>query len=81
MRVRFNGLYQTVKTGCAPCGHKVKSGKRFMAQRSFILPSGMDRTFRLGQEYEVSEADGNFLLSYSQVDKDGLRQDAFTRVD
>ena len=81
MKIRFNGMYQNVKTGCAPCGHKVKSGRTFLVSKSFILPSGITRYFHIGEEYEVGEMDGNFLLTYSQVDKDGVRQDAFTRVD
>ena len=80
MKVRFNGLYQNVKTGCAPCGHRVQGKRTFLVSKSFILPSGQTKSFHIGEEYEVSDLDGNFLLSYSQVDKDGIRQDAFTRV-
>lgn len=80
MKVRFNGLYQSRKKGCAPCGHKVVGERVFLTSRGFILPSGITRSFHIGEEYDVSELDGNFLLSYSQVDKDGIRQDAFTRI-
>lgn len=80
MKIRFNGLFKTVKKGCVPCGHKVASGRVFLSSWSPILPSGVIRTFHVGEEYEVSESDGSFLLSYSQVDKDGIRQDAFTKV-
>lgn len=80
MLVRFNGMYQNVKKGCVPCGHKVVGNRTFVMSRSFILPSGITKSFHIGEEYEVSDLDGNFLLSYSQVDKDGLRQDSFTRV-
>lgn len=81
MKVRFNGMYQNRKKGCVPCGHKVVGERVFLTSRSFILPSGITRSFHIGEEYSVSDLDGNFLLSYSQVDKDGLRQDSFTRVD
>lgn len=81
MRVRFNGMYSTAKTGCVPCGHRVQSKRTFLTSRSFILPSGNTKSFHIGEEYEVSELDGNFLLSYSQIDKDGVRQDSFTKVD
>lgn len=81
MKVKFNGMYQSIKKGCAPCGHRVKTDRTFVMQKSFILPSGMTKHFHVGEIYEVSEVDGNFLLSYSQVDKNGLRQDSFTRVD
>lgn len=80
MLVRFNGMYQNVKSGCVPCGHKVVGKRTFMISRTFILPSGITKSFHIGEEYEVSDLDGNFLLSYSQVDKDGLRQDSFTRI-
>lgn len=81
MKIRFNGMFRTIKKGCAPCGHKVVSGKAFLSTWSPILPSGVMRTFHVNEVYEVSEADGNFLLSYSQVDKDGVRQDTFTKVE
>lgn len=81
MKIRFNGMFQITKKGCIPCGHRVTSGKTFLTSKSFILPSGMTQYFHIGEEYEVSDVDGNFLLSYSQTDKDGIRQDAFTRID
>lgn len=81
MKVRFNGMYQNVKKGCVPCGHRVIGKRTFIISRTFILPSGIEKSFHIGQEYEVSEVDGNFLLSYSQIDSDGLRQSSFTRVD
>lgn len=81
MKVRFNGMFSTVKTGCVPCGHRVSSGKVFRLTKTMILPTGITRVFHAGEEYEVSDLDGNFLLSYSQIDKDGVRQDAFTRID
>lgn len=80
MKIRFNGMITKVTHGCAPCGHKVKGSSVFVTRKNFILPSGADRTFRIGEEYEVNDLDGNFLLSYSQVDKDGVRQDSFTRI-
>lgn len=81
MKIRFNGMFQNVKTGCVPCGHRVTSGRTFLTAKSFILPSGATKYFHIGEEYEVGDVDGNFLLSYSQTDKDGVRQDAFTRID
>lgn len=81
MKVRFNGMFKSIKSGCAPCGHKVRSSRAFMTSRTFILPSGITRSFHIGDVYEVSELDGNFLLTYSQTDKDGVRQESFTRVE
>ena len=82
MRIRFNGMITTVRKGggCA-CHGGSTTGRAFVTHKTFILPSNQTRTFRIGEEYDVSDADGNFLLSYSQIDKDGLRQDAFTRLD
>lgn len=81
MKIRFNGMFRNVKKGCVPCGHKVVSGRAFLSTWSPILPSGVIRTFHVNEVYEVSETDGNFLLSYSQIDKDGVKQDAFTKVE
>lgn len=81
MKVRFNGMFKTIKKGCAPCGHRVTSGKAFLSTWNPILPSGAIITVHAGEVYEVNDTDGNFLLSYSQEDRDGVRQNWFTRVD
>lgn len=81
MRVRFNGMFSTVKRGGCNCGGSTGSGRRFVVHKTFVLPSNRTMTFRVNEEYEVPDIDGNFLLSYSYTDKDGLRQDAFTRID
>ena len=81
MKIRFNGMITKKSHGCAPCGHRVTSKSTLLLRKSFILPSGITKTFRVGEEYEVADIDGNFLLSYSQIGKDGVRQDAFTRLD
>lgn len=81
MRIRFNGMFavQSKKGGCA-C-HGSVSGRVFITHKSFVLPSGNTRSFRVGEEYDVPDIDGNFLLSYSQTDRDGIRQDSFTKVE
>lgn len=81
MKVRFNGRFKVVKKGCVPCGHRVVSGRAFLSTWTLVLPSGATRTFHVGETYEVNDVDGNFLLSYSQTDKDGVRQDSFTKVE
>ena len=82
MRVRFNGMFvnKSRSGGGCKCHGSTIGGRAFLAHKTFILPSGLTRTFRVGEEYDVSDLDGNFLLSYSQTDKDGVRQDAFTRI-
>ena len=81
MRVRFNGMFATKSGGGCACHGGSKSKRTFLAHKTFILPSGQTRSFSVTEEYEVSDLDGNFLLSYSQLNADGVRQDAFTRLD
>lgn len=82
MKLRFNGMFvNKASGGCGVCGTRTKSGRRFVTHKTFILPSGQTRSFSVTEEYEVADVDGNFLLSYSQIDADGVRQDAFTRLD
>lgn len=81
MKVRFNGMFVRKSKGCGCGGRSATGSKAFVAHKTFILPSGKSISFSLEQEYEVSDLDGNFLLSYTQIDKDGLVQNAFTRVD
>lgn len=83
MRLRFNGMFVNMsgKTGGCRCHGTRAGGQMFITHKTFILPSGATRSFSVGQEYDVSDLDGNFLLSYSHTDKDGVRQDSFTRLD
>ena len=46
----------------------------------YILPSGQTKTFYAGQEAEVSDRDGAFLLTYNSVDANGVHQ-VFTKVE
>ena len=81
MKVRFNGMFVKKSRGCGCGGQKTTDGRAFITHKTFILPSGRITPFSIGQEYEVSDLDGNFLLSYTQIDQNGLTQSAFTRVD
>lgn len=83
MRIRFNGMFMNKSSangGCRCHGTRV-GAQMFITHKSFVLPSGATQSFSVGQEYDVSDLDGNFLLSYSQIDKNGVRQDSFTRLD
>lgn len=75
MKVVFKGLIET-KTGggCASCGKRAKSGNRFVTSKSYFLPSGDNKTFVMDKPVEVSERDGQFLLSYIEKTKDGIRK-------
>lgn len=75
MKVKFNGLMEDVKRGgCTSCGKAGISEKRFISTKSYFMPSGLQKTFIVGETYEVSERDGSFLLSYMETSKDGQRR-------
>lgn len=78
MRLKFNGSMQKKSKGCPVCGNRVSEYK-FTAARSFYLPSGSMKTFRAGQTYDVSETDGNFLLTYRYM-ANGKEKHAFEVV-
>lgn len=63
MKIKFNGIYEKKTRGCPVCGRS-KSEIVFSTTKSFYLPSGRLQTFRVGNEYEVSDEDAHFLLSY-----------------
>lgn len=67
MKLRFNGVYHTVKhsTGCSSCGSRVttSNGVARMNTKEYILPSGSARTVRAGQIIEESDEDGSYLAS------------------
>lgn len=63
MKIKFNGIMEKKTRGCPVCG-RAKRELVFSTVKSFYLPSGKYQTFRVGTEYEVSEKDMNFLLTY-----------------
>lgn len=65
MKIIFKGVKEK-RSGCPVCGQR-SSDVVFRTSKSYILPSGAVKTFRMGQEYEVSDRDGAFLLSYKGV--------------
>jgi len=75
MKLRFNGMISQKSGGCSVCGHKSK-GLGIVTTKTFILPSGITKTFRVGKCEEVKEKDAEFLLSY-QYEKDGQIQKVF----
>lgn len=81
MKVVFNGLLEKrVGSGCN-C-KKVGSDYGFVNSRMYILPSGSTKTFYVGKAEEVSESDGQFLLSYNQApDVNGHSREVFTKVE
>lgn len=70
MKIKFNGVYQKISKGCPVCGRRSHE-TNYLAIKTYILPSGRTKTFRMGRVEEVSDSDGNFLLSYQSTDKEG----------
>ena len=63
MHVRFKGIKKQVKrSGCTGCGKRRASTFDFQREKTIIFPTGARRTFIAGEVYEVTEADGLFLL-------------------
>lgn len=81
MKVVFNGTVEkrTSGGGCR-CKGKV-SGASYVKTKMYILPSGQSKTFFAGKVEEVSEQDGNFLLSYVYKDVNGDYRAVFTKVE
>lgn len=80
MKVQFNGLLEKRSSGCPVCGQRRKSKHGYVTTKTFILPSGITKTFRVGKVEEVSDTDGNFLLSYNYDDVNGARRAVFEKV-
>lgn len=79
MKIVFNGVLEFKSGGCIPCGRKRASKKSLTTKKDYILPSGRTVTFYLGRAEDVSDSDGEFLLSYnSSPDLGG--QKPFTKV-
>lgn len=79
MKVVFNGIIEKRKSGCNCSGRKATSSLRMVTSKHYILPSGITKTFRVGQAEEVGEEDGQFLLQYMYTDK-GERKHVFSEV-
>lgn len=80
MKIRFTGIFEKSTSGCGACGKSVHGENIFVTTKGYILPSGATKTFKVGQEYDVSEMDGRFLLSYNYHDVNGTRRAVFEEV-
>ena len=76
MKIVFNGLTEKRSKGCPVCGKRI-TDNHFLTMKSYILPSGMTKTFRAGKPEEVSEGDAEFLLSYKYKDAQGNIKQVF----
>lgn len=79
MKVVFNGTIEKRSSGGCKCKGKTSSST-FVKNKMYILPSGKSQTFVVGQPVEVSERDGNFLLSYIYKDANGDTRAIFREV-
>lgn len=78
MKIVFNGLLEKKSGGCNCKRQGSEYG--FVQHRMYILPSGQTKTFYKDKVEEVSDGDGEFLLSYNSVDANGTRK-VFTKVE
>lgn len=76
----FNGTVEKKTNGGCNCKGKVTSSS-FVRSKMYILPSGLTQTFIVGQPVEVSERDGQFLLSYIYKDINGDTRAIFSKVE
>ena len=70
MKVRFKGIKRERQS--RGCGCRKRHGSRISTIKPFHLPSGTKVVFRVGQQMNVSDEDGAFLLNQFP--------DAFERV-
>ena len=80
MTVVFNGTIERRSSGGCNCKGKVTSSS-FVRSKMYILPSGRTENFIAGQPKEVSEQDGEFLLSYVYKDVNGDSRAVFSKVE
>lgn len=80
MKVVFNGTIEKKANGGCNCKGKVTSSS-FVRSKTYIMPSGQTHRFTVGQPVEVSERDGNFLLSYVYKDVNGDQRAIFSKVE
>ena len=80
MKVVFNGTVEKKSSGGCNCKGKTTSSS-FVRSKMYILPSGKTETFIVGQPVEVSERDGQFLLSYIYKDVNGDLRAIFSEAE
>lgn len=79
MKIAFNGYHQAVTSGCKVCGSKRKSKTQFLRRKKYYLPSGMQKEFLIGMEYELSQDDATFLLDQTYT-LHGVQTQVFREV-
>ena len=79
MRIVFNGIVEKAQKGCGACGRR-RTENGFVNRKTYILPSGVTKVFRAGRAEEVSERDGNYLLTYKYQTPEGEEKNVFEVV-
>lgn len=80
MKIKFNGVLEKKTSGCGACGSRTVNGYAFVTTKSYILPSGINKTFKVGVIEDVADIDGQFLLGYIYDDENGDRRAIFEEV-
>lgn len=80
MKVIFNGVLEAVSGGCVPCGHKRSSKRVMITKKTYIMPSGISKTFYVGRTVDVLDSEGKFLLDFTYTDNHGNTQNVFSEV-
>lgn len=79
MKIRFTGVIEKRAKGCGKCG-KYHADREFRTFKTYILPSGMTKTFFAGRVEEVTDIDGAFLLSFQYQTPEGEVKKVFEAV-
>lgn len=69
MTILFLGYVHSQRSGCSACGKRRTANTALKRDKRMTLPSGRVMTFYAGQQYEVNNAEGAFLLN--QMDETG----------
>lgn len=80
MKIRFTGVLEKRTGGCSRCGGG-HTGQKFATAKTYILPSGITKTFIAGRAEEVSDRDAAFLLLYQYQTPDGEVRKVFEVVE
>lgn len=80
MKVVFNGTVEKRTSGGCNCKGRTTSSS-FVRSKIYILPSGKTQSFIAGKPVEVSEQDGEFLLSYIYKDANDDVRAIFSKVE
>lgn len=79
MRLKFVGVIEKSSRGCPVCG-KRRSENQLLSSKTYYLSSGNKITFRAGRPVDVSDEDGEELLTYTYTDPKGQVRHVFEKV-